>query len=100
MPSLSTALEEEVLRFCPAATRQRNLAEMFNRAAEAGEAGDPGAAFEAALACWTPEGNVTQDQKRAIGIFRISAQRGHVLAESRLSEAFRGETEEAGGRMA
>jgi TPR repeat protein len=97
LPSLFTTLEEEVLRFRPAATRQRNLAEMFNRAAEAGEAGDPGAAFEAALAFWTPEGDATQDQERAIGLFRIAAEGGHVLAKACLSEALRtyGETDEA-----
>lgn len=97
LPSLFTTLEEEVLRFRPAATRQRNLAGMFNRVAEAGEAGDPGAAFEAALAFWTPGGDPTQDKKRAIGLFRIAAEGGQALAKACLSEALRayGETEEA-----
>jgi TPR repeat protein len=74
-------LEDEVLRFRPA-----DLAEVFERAAKAGEAGDPDAAFEAALAFWNPEGNTTQDQNRARRLFEIAAEDGLPGAKRRLQE--------------
>lgn len=89
LPSLFTTLEEEAVRYRPAATRSRDQREAVLEAAAAGEAGDARAALDAALVLWNADCGMTEDRPRALELFRVAAEAGDPLAQACLYEAQR-----------
>jgi|GEM_PF-5717629 len=87
LPALFTSLEEEALRFRPAATRPRNLRD---RTEELGA--DPGslpatAALDAGILIWNGDVGLLLNDPLATELFRVAAGKGSALAAACLSYA-------------
>ncbi|MBK6407055.1 MAG: sel1 repeat family protein [Holophagales bacterium] len=87
LPALFTSLEEEALRFRPAATRPRNLRDRTEELAA-----DPGslpatAALDAGILIWNGDVGLLLNDPLATELFRVAAGKGSALAAACLSYA-------------
>lgn len=87
LPALFTTLEEEALRFRPAATRPRDLRDRTEElAADPGSL--PGAtALDAGLLIWNGDAGLVVNDPLAVKLFRVAAEKGSALAAACLSYA-------------
>jgi TPR repeat protein len=85
LPSLFTSLEEEALRFRPAATRPRDLRERAEELAADPDALPAASALDLGLLFWSGDGSLSADPARAAALFGVAARAGLAGAQRQLA---------------
>lgn len=96
IPSLFTTLEEEALRYRPAALRPRDLRGAIAKLAADSENLPAPTALELGLHYWNADAGLSEDRARAAALLRVAATKGSALAAACLSHALRLDGDEAG----
>jgi uncharacterized protein len=96
LPSLFTTLEEEALRYRPAALRRRDLRGAIEKLAADPESLPAATALELGLLYWNADAGLSEDRTRAAELLRVAALKGSALAAACLSHALRLDGDEAG----
>jgi hypothetical protein len=97
LPSLFTTLEEEAIRFRPAAIQPRDLRSRVEELAADPDSLPAETALDAGILFWNGDVGLMCDLALATALFRAAAGKGNVLAAACLSHALQeaGEDEEA-----
>lgn len=89
LPSLFTTLDEEALRYRPAAAQRRDLRDAIAEMAADPEALAAAAALDLGLLYWNADAGLTEDEARAEELLRLAATKGSALAAACLSHVLR-----------
>jgi hypothetical protein len=89
LPSLFTTLEEEALRYRPAAVRRRDLRETIAEMVADPKALSAASALDLGLLYWNADAGLSEDRGRARELLRLAALKGSALAAACLSHALR-----------
>ena len=87
LPSLFTTLEEEALRYRPAAIRRRDLSDSIAEMLADPESLPASSALDLGLLCWNGDAGLPADHDCAAELFGIAARKGSALAAACLSHA-------------
>lgn len=89
LPSLFTTVEEEALRYRPAAVRPRDLRDAIASMDAKPEALPASSALELGLLYWNADAGLSQDRRRAAELLHAAARKGNALAAACLSHVLR-----------
>jgi TPR repeat protein len=96
LPSLFTTLDEEALRYRPAALRPRDLRDAISEMAADPEGLTAAAALDLGLLYWNADAGLSEDRTRAAELLRVAAVKGSALAAACLSHALNLDGDEDG----
>lgn len=96
LPSLFTTLDEEALRYRPAAIRRRDLRDSIAEMVADPEALTAASALDLGLLYWNADAGLSEDRSRAAELLSVAAIKGSALAAACLSHALQLDGDEAG----